>query len=148
MAAHPYEVLLYEDFDYKISFHTKEKDAWKNVDDDLLYDDAIQHKDFFVGQIDDFPKETCANLYDINMRLEPTGLVEHKVHPNKAVFSDEGVTFTSRIKPCTKVAHDAENNALESLLPKGQCSSQENLTFRGFCHSLFCWSYQCRPSEQ
>ena len=109
MAASPYEVLLYEDFDYKISFHTKkEKEAWKKVkEEELLHDDTVQHKDFLVGQIDDFPKETCANLNKIKMRLEPIG---NKVHPKKSLYSDEGVNFTERIKRCATVTPKIANS--------------------------------------
>ena len=38
----PPEVLLYEDFDYKISFHMKENEEWKKVKEEpLLHDDTF-----------------------------------------------------------------------------------------------------------
>ena len=65
-------MLLYEDFDDKISFHTKEKEEWKKVkEENLLHDDTVQHRDVPVGQIDNFPRESCSNLKEIKMRLEP-----------------------------------------------------------------------------
>ena len=38
------------------------------------------------------------------------GLGEDKVHPNKSLYSDEGVIFTERIKRCAKVTPKSANN--------------------------------------
>ena len=126
-AAYPPEVLLYEDFDYKISFHTKEKEEWKKVMEEKLYlDETVQHRDVPVGQIDNFPRESCSNLKEIKMRLEPEphGVEHQRAHPPKSLY-DEGVTLQPYT--CTKATPKRANSASKSLIPvarKGRTASK------------------------
>ena len=104
IAADPCEVLLYENFNYKISFHTEEKGEWKKVEvGQIFHDDTVQYPSLTVGQIDHFPEKDCSDVNKVKMRLEPLMPLEPfgPEHPHKVKFLfNEGVNFTQRIKPC------------------------------------------------
>ena len=104
IAADPCEVLLYENFNYKISFHTEENGEWKKVEvGQIFHDDTVQYPSLTVGQIDHFPEKDCSDVNKVKMRLEPLMPLEPfgPEHPHKVKFLfNEGVNFTQRIKPC------------------------------------------------
>ena len=117
-AALPCEVLLYENFDYKISFHTEEKKEWKKVEEGVIFhDDTVQHQLLTVGQIRNFPEKDCSDLNEVKMRLEPLRLEPFgPEHPHKVKdLFNEGVIFTERIKPC-KFSHNIENDASKGVM--------------------------------
>ena len=111
-------MLLYENFDYKISFHTEEKKEWKKVEEGVIFhDDTVQHQLLTVGQIRNFPEKDCSDLNEVKMRLEPLRLEPFgPEHPHKVKdLFNEGVIFTERIKPC-KFSHNIENDASKGVM--------------------------------
>ena len=128
IAAEPCEVLLYENFNYKISFHTEEKEEWKKIEEgEIFHDDTVQHQLYTVGQIRKFPQKDCSDLNEVKMRLEPLGPEDQNrpdqtgpEHPHKvkSLFK-EGVIFTDKIKCCKR---SIENNSPKSFMSIGQYS--------------------------
>ena len=117
-AAYPCDVLLYDDFDYKITFHVKERqtEEWREMNEGtdlfLLHGDIVQHSDHRIGQIQGFPKENCGDICEVKMQLKPLKTAgDHKDHPRGQIF-DKGQLFHDRIKPC-KLDHDV-NECLTS----------------------------------